>query len=128
MIQSPPIRRAASHCRSVEKPTSPVRVSLGEMCRTCRQERASPRTTRRFALELDAGGDTLDVAPGHADPPPAAEPTRKPADQPGALRPVARPDEDRDDLVALDREVVDVPAAPPVLVEQLTVEHLQPDV
>ena len=65
-------------------------------------------------------------------PPPPIQPASRPI-QPGALPPVAGPDEDRDDLghlarAAFDREVVDVAAAAAVLVEQLVVEDVQSEV
>src|SRR5438876_12452689 len=82
----------------------------------------------RPPLQLDTGVDLLHVAPGDAHAAAAADPAREPADESGALRPVAGADEDRDHVVALDGQVVDVAAAPPVVVEKLTIQHLQADV
>src|SRR5207247_6015752 len=79
-------------------------------------------------LQLDARTDVLHLAPRDTHAASASDPAGEPTDPAGALRPVARTHEDRDHLVAVDREIVDVAAPPPVLVEQLPVEHLQPDV
>jgi hypothetical protein len=73
-------------------------------------------------------GDIGDLLPGNADDVPAEQPSGEPADPPRAVPKCARTAEDRDDLElfarpALQREVVDVAAAPPVAVEQLVVEE-----
>ncbi|MHB8649065.1 MAG: hypothetical protein ACYDBR_02645, partial [Gaiellaceae bacterium] len=63
----------------------------------------------------------------------APDPAREPADQTRALPPVAGAAEDLDHLryladTSFDREVVNVAAPPPVLVEQLVVKDVQADI
>ena len=95
---------------------------------------ACPETeSSRVAFEMDGGGQLVDLAPRDSRPPAAADPTGEATDPPRPLPPLAGPDEERHDLrglpgAALDLEVVDVPTPSPVLVEQLTIHEVQPDV
>jgi len=77
--------------------------------------------------------DVTHVLPRNAYAPSAPHEARDPTDPPRALRPYTRPDENCRDArglagAALDLEIVGVPAAPPVPIQNLVVENLQCDI
>ena len=84
-------------------------------------------------LSRTAESTVVDLAPVDPDLAPAADPAGEAAEPACSRTPVARPDEDRNDLgcfsgPAFDRDVVDVATPAPVPVEDLVVDHVQPDV
>ncbi|MDX6369482.1 MAG: hypothetical protein QOG93_984 [Gaiellaceae bacterium] len=83
--------------------------------------------------ELDMRVDLRNVAPRNANSAAAAQPGGNPPEHSGSVAPDAGTAQNRHDLqllagVALEREIVDLPAAPLVRVEQLMIEDVEPEV
>jgi hypothetical protein len=80
--------------------------------------------------QLHVSRDLVDVLPGNPMRTAASNPGRNTTDQTGALTPDPRPAEKRNNLqrlagVAFQREIVDVPAPPPLGIEKLMVEDAE---
>ena len=87
---------------------------------------------RRRRAEHDAGGDLGHLVPGNPHEPATRQPGRQPT-EPTAPLPGRRAAEDRNDswlapADPLELEVVDVAATAAVAVQQLVVEHAEPEV
>ena len=83
--------------------------------------------------ELDVRADVVHLGPRNPDAPPASQPRGDPADDTRTRTPDSGAAQDRDHFevparCALERDVVDLAAAPAVGVEQLTVEQVETEV
>lgn len=87
----------------------------------------------RALAQLDVRSDLLHLAPGHANSSAATDPGCNPAKQSRSVAPDSGPTENRHHLEILPRttlqgEIVDLSAAPALGVQQLVIEHVQPEV
>jgi hypothetical protein len=83
--------------------------------------------------ELDVRVDLRNLAPRDANSAAAAQPGSDPSEHSGSVAPDAGTAENRDHFellawAALEREIVDLPAAPVLRVEQLMIEDVEPEV
>ena len=83
--------------------------------------------------QLDVGVDLRNLAPRDANPAAASQPGGDPSEHSGSAAPDAGTAEDRDHFelltwATLEREIVDLPAAPVLRVEQLVIEDVEPEV
>ena len=83
--------------------------------------------------ELDVRADLCNLAPRHANSAAASQPGGDPSEHSGSAGPDAGTAENRDHFellawAALEREIVDLPAAPVLRVEQLMIEDVEPEV
>ena len=83
--------------------------------------------------ELDVRVDLRNLTPRDANSAAAAQPGRDPSEHSGSAAPDAGTAENRDHFellawAALEREIVDLPAAPVLRVEQLMIEDVEPEV
>ena len=83
--------------------------------------------------ELDVRVDLRDLTPWDANSAAAAQPGGDPSEHSGPAAPDAGTAENRDHFkrltwAALEREIVDLPAAPILRVEQLMIEDVEPEV
>jgi len=83
--------------------------------------------------QLDVRVDLRNLAPRDANSAAAAQPGRYPSEHSGSAAPDAGAAENGDHFelltwAALEREIVDLPAAPVLRVEQLMIEDVEPEV
>ena len=83
--------------------------------------------------QLDVRVDLRNLTPRDANSAAAAQPGGDPSEHSGPAAPDAGTAENRDHLerlawAALEREIVDLPAAPALRVEQLVIEDVEPEV
>lgn len=93
---------------------------------------AEPELVGPFA-ELDVRVNLRHLAPRDANAAAAAQPGRDPSEHSGAVAPDSGAAQNRNDLellagAALEREIVDLPAASILRVEELVIEDVEPEV
>ena len=97
------------------------------------RRRGRARAPSRALAQHDVRVDLRDLTPRDANSAAAAQPGGDPSEQPGSAAPDAGAAENRDDFerltwAPLEREIVDLPAAPVLRVEQLVVEDVEGEI